>query len=103
MTQRAAANSPETAGAVVAVTNLKGGAGKTTLAVNIAAALSAKGVPVILVDADTQATSVAWGHEGRLPIRIEALPINGDGGKALEGWLAQLVAFRQESAITLID
>jgi chromosome partitioning protein len=93
----------EKSGAVVAFTNLKGGAGKTTLAVNIAAALAGKEGPVILVDADAQATSVAWGVAGRLPVRIEALPIGGEGGKALEGWLARLVAFRREAVITLVD
>jgi chromosome partitioning protein len=94
---------PEKSGAVVALTNLKGGAGKTTLAVNIAAALAGKESPIILVDADAQATSVAWGLSGRLPMRIEALPISGEGGKALEGWLARLVALRREATITIVD
>jgi len=66
-------------GAIVAVTNLKGGAGKTTLSVNVAAALAAKGSAVILADADAQATSLAWGAAGHLPMRTEALPISGEG------------------------
>jgi flagellar biosynthesis protein FlhG len=37
---------------VVAVTSGKGGVGKTTLAVNLAASLSARGVRTVLVDAD---------------------------------------------------
>jgi chromosome partitioning protein len=93
----------EKAGAVVAFTNLKGGAGKTTLAINIAAALATRGSAIVLVDADAQATSVAWGGAGRLPMRIEALPISGEGGKALEGWLANLVALRREAAFILVD
>src|SRR3954452_17716780 len=93
----------EKTGAVVAFTNLKGGAGKTTLAINIAAALATKGPPVILVDADAQATSVAWGGAGRLPMRVNALPIGGEGERALEGWLAHVVALRREAEFILVD
>jgi chromosome partitioning protein len=49
------------AASVIAVGNLKGGAGKTTLAVNIASALAAHG-KVDLVDAGAQATAQAWGE-----------------------------------------
>ncbi len=90
-------------GAIVAVTNLKGGAGKTTLSVNVAAALAAKGSAVILADADAQATSLAWGAAGHLPMRTEALPISGEGAKALEAWLGRLVALRREAAFLLVD
>ena len=90
-------------GAIVAVTNLKGGAGKTTLSVNIAAALATKGAVVILADADAQATALAWGAAGRLPMRTEALPISGEGGKALETWLGRLMALRREAAFLLVD
>ena len=48
----------------------KGGAGKSTLAVNVAAELAARGRRVLLVDADPQGTAVTWasmatehGHE----------------------------------------
>lgn len=44
----------------LAVTNQKGGSGKTTSAVNLAAALGEKGLRVLVVDLDPQASASAW-------------------------------------------
>ena len=45
---------------VLAVASRKGGAGKTTTAVNLAAALAEQGQRVILCDLDPQATTTTW-------------------------------------------
>lgn len=45
---------------IISVLNQKGGVGKTTLSVNIAAQLAAEGKRVMLLDADPQGSSLDW-------------------------------------------
>jgi chromosome partitioning protein len=45
---------------IIAVVNQKGGAGKTTVAMQLAGTLGRRGYKVLVVDADPQATSSRW-------------------------------------------
>ncbi len=46
---------------VLAILSEKGGAGKTSIAVNLAVAAEAQGFPTVVFDLDPRANSVAWG------------------------------------------
>ena len=86
----------------IAVTNQKGGSGKTTSAVNLAAALGEKGRRVLVVDLDPQASASAWlgvkdGGKGLLEVftgeaRLEDLvvPTSAEGVDLVpsSAWLA---------------
>jgi chromosome partitioning protein len=45
---------------IIGVLNQKGGAGKTTISVNLAAAFARNGRRVLLVDADPQGSAITW-------------------------------------------
>jgi chromosome partitioning protein len=52
---------------IIAVINQKGGAGKTTIALNLAAALAAEDKRVLLIDADPQQTAQDWAAVRQTP------------------------------------
>lgn len=61
---------------IIGVLNQKGGVGKTTLSVNLAAALSRGGERVLLIDADPQGSSLDWAaaREGEPLFSVVGLP-----------------------------
>jgi chromosome partitioning protein len=88
-------------GQIIVSGNLKGGTGKTTIAVNLACALAERGSTVALLDVDPQASASAWGRTGDLPIRIEAGPPSD--GTAGGRWLARAGELANSVDVLVID
>src|SRR5688572_33399717 len=65
----------------VLVASSKGGAGKTTLATNLAAHFALDGKRTVLVDADRQHSATRWG-EKRAGLASAVLPVDG----TRKGW-----------------
>ena len=59
---------------IFAVISQKGGAGKTTLALNLAVASERAGAPAAIIDIDPQASAAAWGdsREAETPVVVSA-------------------------------
>ncbi len=71
-------------GKIIAVANQKGGVGKTTTAVNLAAALGDKGKRVLLVDTDPQGNTTSGVGVDRRDCRVSVYEVLIGGAKAKE-------------------
>jgi chromosome partitioning protein len=89
---------PRQPAAVISVLNLKGGCGKSTIAVNLACELASGGEKVLLIDNDAQGTARHWWTNGRLPLKGEFMPLeNDEDGERM----VRAAAARQERYLVL--
>lgn len=88
-------------GNVIAIGNLKGGTGKSTIAVNLACALAESGDTVVLVDADAQATATDWHAGRRLPVSVESLPLGGE--RDAQKWVARVLSLKAGADHVVVD
>jgi len=71
-------------GRIIAVANQKGGVGKTTTAINLAASLAAAEVPTLLVDCDPQSNSTSGLGFSRDAERLNTYDLLMGGGAAAD-------------------
>ncbi len=94
----AAARRPAT---IIAVGNLKGGTGKSTVAVNLACALAASGRPSVVVDADPQLTATQWLARRPLPASVHEAPVTDPAGAP--AWLDDLPRLAAANRFIVLD
>lgn len=86
----------------IAVGNLKGGTGKTTLAINIASEFSARGQKTMLYDADPQGSAAQWASMQGIAVQCIHLPLTDDATHIdVERWLRTVKGTKTD--IVLID
>lgn len=84
---------------VIAITNLKGGVGKTTIATNLAVCLAYQGYDVCIVDTDLgQQSSMEW--SGNRSEDMKAIPVFGVNIKQLNKEVEEL---KKRYGIVVID
>lgn len=88
-------------GNLIAVGNLKGGTGKSTIAVNLACALGADGATVVLIDADGQGTASDWHAGHRLPVPVETLPLGSE--RDAQKWVARVISLKAGADYVVVD
>lgn len=89
-------------GKIIAVGNLKGGTGKSTIAVNLACGLAEKQRSVALIDADPQGTAAAWLRDGAPHgLDLVALPLAGATGDAV--WIDRIGGQRRRYDRVVLD
>ena len=87
---------------VIAVGNLKGGTGKSTVAVNLACALAASGHASVVIDADPQLTATQWMRRRVLPAKLfETAPLR-DLEQA-PAWMDEIHEIGAEQEFVVID
>jgi chromosome partitioning protein len=62
-------------GRIIASSNIKGGTGKTTVAVNAGCGLAARGKRTVVIDIDPQGSATVWARLGKAPIEVASEPL----------------------------
>lgn len=82
---------------IISVCGRKGGCGKTTIAVHLAAELASRGASVVLVDCDVQGSASYWAEPGKLPMPVNHMPLESDDQVA--EWSRGIRAIKAEHVV----
>jgi chromosome partitioning protein len=89
-------------GTVIAVANQKGGAGKSTLATNLAVMFASDRKKVLLIDADTQQNTTLRWHADRAQYEEKVVPIDVCGLTA-RNLLPSTQSYKKQYDVIIID
>lgn len=88
---------------IIGLVSTKGGVGKTTTAINLAAVYARRGLRVVLIDADDAAHAVAVASLGRLPYSVLPMPLDADTEDDVVAWGQALEREAASYDIVVID
>lgn len=82
---------------IIGVCGRKGGSGKTTTAVHLAAELTSRGLSVCLVDCDTQGSASYWAEPGKLPMQVQRKQL--ESTDQVDAWANEIESLPAEYVI----
>lgn len=85
---------------IIAVAQGKGGVGKTTLAVSIAAELSRRGRRVALIDTDPQRSACQWAEPGNLQFPVYEISLSD---QTVTNWVRELNRVAASYGYVVVD
>ncbi len=90
---------------LLALVNQKGGSGKTSTALNLAATLAELGDRVLVVDADRQASAYRWAmaRNGAAPSPVHRLPVEDESGARHFAVELRRLAADRRAGFVLVD
>jgi chromosome partitioning protein len=83
-------------GRVISIAQRKGGVGKTTLAVCVAAELKARGHDVALIDSDPQCSASRWAEPGNLDFPVSELVL---GEQSVVTWAKEVQRIKADYVV----